>query len=433
VAPPETPGASRPPTVVVLSVLLALAIIAVAAAAMLPRGGPPPFDPTGAAGGAPLAAAKAALAPGSPALASAPHATAPAAAPPAVSAAAPADPNSVQTWLPRIEGFVEADRGLKFKAPVKLVALSDAGFRAHLASEPQTAKDLSDLDHAGKEMKALGLIPPSVDLNKAEHALQAGTVVGLYEPTDKTLYVRGTTASPYVRQIMAHELTHALQDQWFGLTRPALDNATDETGLAFQGLVEGDARRVEGDYHQSLPAAEQQQADSEEQQIGGGGVDPSVPDVLVTLEGFPYAIGLQFVQAVLQAGGQARVDRAFSQPPTTSRQLLNPAVYLAGQGALPTSAPPADGPAFDHTVLGEIGLILLLDTSMPASDARAVADLWGADSMVAWQSGSRVCVRDQLVTWSDPTLLGGALLVWAKAHPGSSVTGTGPFVLTSCV
>jgi hypothetical protein len=414
----------------VLSVLLALAIIAVAAAAMLPRNGTSGFDPTGAAGGAPVAAVKVAL--GGPAASTAPT-SAPSSPPTSAPAGAAADPTSIQAQLPIIESFVEADRGLKFKAPVKLVGLSDAAFRAYLASAPLTAKQQSDLDHAAKELQALGLIPSSVDLAKAEQSLQGGTVVGLYDPNDKTLRVRGTSATPYVRQVMAHELTHALQDQWFGLSRPALDNATDESGLAFRGLIEGDARRIETDYHRSLSTAEQQEADAEVQQISGGGIDPSIPQVLVTLAAFPYVIGLRFVQAIVQAGGQSRLDRAFRNPPTTSRQLINPDVYLAGQGAVPTVAPAADGPAFDHTVLGEIGLILLLDETIPAADARGVADLWGGDSMVAWQSGSRVCVRDRLVTWTDPTLLSGALLVWTKAHPGASVTGTGPFVLTSCV
>jgi len=416
----------RPPTVIILSVLLAVAIIAVAAAAMLPRNSSSGIDPTGAAGGAPIIAAKSALGLTSSAAGSA--TTAPAGTP----TSAAADPNSVQAWLPKIEQFVAADRGLAFKAPVKLLALSDAAFRAHLAAEPQTAKDQTDLNHAAEELKALGLIPASTDLSKAEQSLQGGTVVGLYDPTDKTLYVRGTSATPYVRQVMAHELTHALQDQWFGLIRPALDNASDESALGFEGLVEGDARRVEDDYLHSLSTTEQQEAQTEADQIAGGGIDPSIPQVLVTLETFPYDIGEQFTKAVLQSGGQARLDEAFRNPPTTSRQLLDPSAFLAGQGAIPVAPPTADGPAFDHTVLGEIGLILLLNETLPSADAGSVASLWGGDSMVAWQSGSRVCVRDRLTTWTDPTLLSGALLLWANAHPGASVTGSGPFVLTAC-
>jgi hypothetical protein len=401
-----------------------------AAAAMLPRNGSTSFDPTGAAGAAPLAVAKAAL--GNRAV-STPAGSAPTTPPTSPPNSGAADSTSIQAQLPGIESFVEADRGLKFKAPVKLVALSDAAFRSYLAGAPLTAKQQSDLDHAAKELRALGLIPSSVDLTKAEQSLQSGIVVGLYDPSDKTLRVRGTSATPYVRQVMAHELTHALQDQWFGLSRPALDDATDESGLAFRGLIEGDARRIENDYHRSLSPTQQQQADAEEQQISGGGIDPSIPEVLVTLAAFPYVIGLRFVQALVQAGGQARLDEAFQNPPTTSRELLNPGVYLAGQGAVPAAAPPADSPAFDHTVLGEIGLILLLNETIPAADARGVADLWGGDNMVAWQNGSRVCVRDRLVTWTDPTLLSGALLLWTKAHPGASVTGSGPFLLTSCV
>lgn len=429
---PWRSGTARPPAVVVLSVLLALAIIAVAAAATLPRSGSTNFDPTGAAGVAPVAAAKSALGlTGTPSPATSTPATSPTTAAGGLTTAAGGS-TSIQAELPIIEQFVEADRGLTFKSPVKLVALSDADFRKFLASAPLTTQQQTAMNNSAKELQALGLIPSSVDLTKAEQSLESGSVVGLYDPTTKALYVRGTAATPYVRQVMAHELTHALQDQWFGLNRLALDSASDESGFAFSGLIEGDARRVEDDYVHSLSAAEQREAAAEEEQISGSGVDPSVPQVLVTLAEFPYIVGPQFVGALLQAGGQARLDQAFRSPPTTSRQLLNPMVYLAGQGALPVAPPPADGPAFDHTVLGEIGLILLLNETIPAADARGVADLWGGDSMIAWQSGSRVCVRDRLATVGDPTLLSGALLLWAKAHPGASVSGSGPFVLTSC-
>jgi hypothetical protein len=337
----------------------------------------------------------------------------------------------VQSRLPEIVKFVEDHRGLKFKTPVKVTALDDVAFRQHIANGTQTAKDTTNLENAAKELKALGLIDPGVDVTKAERALLSGSVVGLYDKKAKELFVRGTKATPYVREVLAHELTHGLQDQWFGLDRPQLDNASDESGEAFLGLVEGDAETIQAAYRASLPPQEQQQAADEENAIGGT-LDKSIPQVLVDILVFPYVIGPQFVSALMQAGGQARLDAAFKDPPTTTRQLLEPSVYLAGQGAVPIALPSADGPVFDKGVLGEYGLLLVLEESFTSPQAGAAAHEWGGDQYVAWQSGSRICVRTNLATSGGSSVLAAALVVWAKQHPKASVTGSGPFVITMC-
>jgi hypothetical protein len=134
----------------------------------------------------------------------------------------------------------------------------------------------------------------------------------------------------------------------------------------------------------------------------------------------------------MQAGGQARLDAAFKDPPTTTRQLLEPSVYLAGQGAVPIALPSADGPVFDKGVLGEYGLLLVLEESFTSPQAGAAAHEWGGDQYVAWQSGSRICVRTNLATSGGSSVLAAALVVWAKQHPKASVTGSGPFVITMC-
>src|SRR5207244_328374 len=62
--------------------------------------------------------------------------------------------------------------------------------------------------------------------------------------------------TPLVRRTLAHELTHALQDQHFSIYRPELDKRDDESPVAFSALLEGDARRVEQAYENTLSAAD---------------------------------------------------------------------------------------------------------------------------------------------------------------------------------
>jgi len=77
-----------------------------------------------------------------------------------------------------------------------------------------------------------------------ERTLLTAGVVGFYDPETKQLVVRGTDTTPFTRRVLAHELTHALDDQHFDLNRQQLDKADDETGFGFSALVEGNARRV---------------------------------------------------------------------------------------------------------------------------------------------------------------------------------------------
>src|SRR5207302_10558254 len=108
----------------------------------------------------------------------------------------------------------------------------------------QCNDDVKDAVNLRATCSAHGLIPASTDLLKAfKSAYDQGTI-GFYDFKSKQLYVRGTKATPGVQAVLSHELTHALDDQWFGLNRPALDKSNQELGLGFTALSEGDAERT---------------------------------------------------------------------------------------------------------------------------------------------------------------------------------------------
>ena len=335
--------------------------------------------------------------------------------------------------MPVAEKFVEQHRGLTFKSPVKVTVLDDAAFRKQLLADNQD--DPTEEQKSQKELRALGLIPPGLDLSKAENTLLGGAVSGYYDSKAKALFVRGVQPTPYVRRVIVHELTHALQDQYFNLDRPDLAKANDERYDGFQGLFEGDAVRVDTEYYDSLPASERRQSDAEEE-AQGGSLDPNIPDALVQLLGFPYQVGPAFTEAVIRAGGMARLNAAFTNPPTTSEQLIHPAKFLAGEGAKPVGVPAAGGKVFDTGVLGELGFDVTLAESQSLSRQQVAAAVagWGGDQYVAWDQGSQSCIRDNVVmdTSNDNAELFAALQVWAAHRKGVTVTGTGPITLTAC-
>src|SRR5438067_1189937 len=114
-------------------------------------------------------------------------------------------PLPLSVVLPRIEAFVQKERGLRFKHPVKVTLLSPKRFVAKLhATEGKSSA--ADEEKAKSTLAALGLIPASMNLHKAfGTALDAG-VIGFYDDKSKQLYVRGARATPGAQAVLSHEL-----------------------------------------------------------------------------------------------------------------------------------------------------------------------------------------------------------------------------------
>ena len=232
--------------------------------------------------------------------------------------------------VPEIERFVERERGLRFKRPVKVELLDDKAFVKRLRGDGE--QDVEALAKAEGFLQALHLIDGDVRLGDGHRpAAVLGRRRVLRPEVARRSSCGAASPPPSVRAILAHELTHALQDQHFDLERPALDERTDEAPQGFTGLVEGDAVRIQQRYFESLSADERAAFIAEEAAAAG---PPGIPDVLVDAAALPVpAPARRSWTAILAAGGQARLDAAFAGPPETSEHLLHPEVYLRGEEA----------------------------------------------------------------------------------------------------
>jgi hypothetical protein len=314
-----------------------------------------------------------------------------------------------------IQAFVERERGLTFKQDVDVQLANDRELEALL--EEEFTKDRPALLESQQVLRALALVSPTFDLTEAERTLLNGSVLGFYDPETKKLVVRGTEVTPFVREVLAHELTHALDDQWFDLNRPQLDVADDETSFGFAALAEGDAMRIEHAYVGSLSQREQAEAAMEEQEMLLQHPEVfSLPQVLIDIAQVPYTDGLLLVQDILDAGQRQRLDAAFQQPPTTSEQVIEPDKFLAGEGAVPVAFPVADGTTSNQGALGAFMFEEMLLGSLNVSRVDTAIAGWGGDAYVTWIDASgKTCLRDTFVgdTPTDTAELAAALMEWA--------------------
>ncbi len=256
-----------------------------------------------------------------------------------------------------------------------------------------------------RTLVALGLLGEDVDLRRMRARLLEDNVVGFYDerPGRKRLYAVSDhkRLTPANQIILAHELRHAMQDQYMDLhnAMPDAVGDFDDRRLALMSLVEGDATLVMERF-----LARRLGVDSSGLDLGAMTLPPAMglpdaPPVLRDQLILPYLSGRQFTFTVWQKGGWPAVRAAWDRPPTTTEQVLHPEKFLAGEAGRATTAPavgPRGGKVISEGVLGEMLTRTLLGEG---SDAAAAG--WGGDQFKAWDVAGRTLLAWRSVWDSD--------------------------------
>lgn len=331
-----------------------------------------------------------------------------------------------------VRPYVEKETSLPFKGAVPVAVLDNAAFGARL----NTVRLDPAMERARRvegTLKALGIVEPGVNLAEQVKRLSTGSVSAFYDVKANELVVRNGQLTPFMLKTIVHELVRANYDQHFELDRPNLAMPSDETGVAWDSLVEGAASRIESRFVAALPDKDKQSVQAEQQRLAGQ-LPKDLPDYVLVQYAFPFGSGPRFADALLSNGGAGKVNGAFGAPPVTSEQIIHPEKFLTGEGPKPLADPAADGAVVRSGSMGQLMISLMLAQVLDPGDAESAADGWGADRYVTWLNGGQTCVR-LAITMDTPEKaaeLGQALTDWAQNTPGATVAGQGPFTVTRC-
>ena len=241
------------------------------------------------------------------------------------------------------------------------------------------------------------------------------------------------------RPVMAHELTHALQDQSFDLEKwmragevdlaakkqpsPA-DIANDETIAARQAVVEGQATVTLLDYlltptGQSVTTAPQL-VEAMKAGMMAGTPDSfefrKAPIYLKQAMLFGYLHGLDFTIALLKAGGKQKAfEGAFLNPPQSTRQIMQPETYLAGEKIDPVPLPDFERDfknyeRFDIGAIGEFDVAVMIEQYAGEEASKKLYPHWRGGYYYAVRPkgkesrAARVAVRIAVVGCGDGRL-----------------------------
>jgi hypothetical protein len=194
---------------------------------------------------------------------------------------------------------------------------------------------------------------------------------------------------------LAHELTHAIDDQHFDLSRidRVAASCRDEAFQAALGAVEGSAQFFSIKVLFEFPPE-----DGDFSGLGdGGGMPDGVPPFMVDLQLWPYTAGQSFVTALDGRGGTAEIDGALRRFPTTTEQILHPERY---PGDVPAKVDVPDlavelGPGWgdlDVMQVGEAWLAAMLGLRLESATADAAAAGWDGGLYRAFTDGEDAAV-----------------------------------------
>jgi hypothetical protein len=276
--------------------------------------------------------------------------------------------------------WVAAEHGDRFRRPVRVASVSEAGLRQVVETDQQGLGDFA------VTLTMLGLADRG-DEGPTALELAYGGRPAYYVAGSDTVYLRGETLTPGTRLVLIYELALAWQDQQYDLTELRRLAPDRDALLALHGLVEGDARRVMRRWYESLPAADRRAVDADETGERVPALTTRSQRSQNRLFGMAEVKGEAFATRIAATGGNNALHAAFREPPASTELLGDPAAFLAGDPPVAVDEPAAHGRLMDHGVLGQFVLAMVADggDTKPA-DLRLAAG-WEGDAYVTWEHG----------------------------------------------
>jgi hypothetical protein len=343
--------------------------------------------------------------------------------------------------------FASDDTGLPIKNEVKRKLVKRDEVQSYVQKSMKEDKDAKRLERSEAVLKKFGLLPRDFELRPFLVALLKEQVAGYYDPKTKTVNLLNWVEAVQQRPVLAHELTHALQDESFGIEKwmkgplgtedhkidpTPSDIATDEELSARQAVVEGQAMAVLVDYTlaptgQSLVESPQIVEALKEGMLTGTSDSPAFQHAPIFLKDeltFAYRYGLDFTAALLQAGGKdLAFAGAFKDPPKSTREIMEPQTYLDHEKLVPmkmldfnTDFKGYDW--FDIGAMGEFDVDVLVEQYVGQKEATTLYPHWrGGYYFAGRPKGKKSAPLGLLYVsrWSSPAKAAEFAAVYARS------------------
>jgi hypothetical protein len=332
----------------------------------------------------------------------------------------------------QLETQAERITGLQFKHQVAVRLRTRAQLRDYVTHKFD--QDLPRAELAGVEAayKLFGFIPDSLNLRRTMIALLTEQVAGYYDPDSGALFVPNDLSDRFqLRTVAAHELVHALQDQYTPLDSILNQRRQNDRRSAAEAVLEGQATF----YQISILMPEQhpetfpdhwfwRQSESTALQQAAMPEFAGAPLWLRESLIFPYLRGADFV------GWYVRTHHGHepygADMPVSTEQILHPDRYATGDEPVTLGFPAQvpDAVRYEDD-LGEFEIGLLFAQLMgDANDEKGsvYAQGWGGDRYQVYGPASGADALVWYTVWDTPgardRFVRGLIRAWAGRQGG---------------
>jgi hypothetical protein len=284
--------------------------------------------------------------------------------------------------------FASQSTGLPIKKKVKRTIINREQVEKYVGDKFKNDADRIRFERSELVQKKFGLLPRDFDLHAFLIKLLIEQVAGFYDEKTKTMNLLDWNEPDMQRPVMAHELTHALQDQSYNLEKMSKHDeeiekkglkdldalvGNDEESTCRSAVLEGQAMIVlldyvlapsEGSVLKMPQVVDLMQASMDKSRDSP--VFDSAPLLLREELAFPYRQGMKFIRDLLVAGGKELAYKGvLDRMPMTTREVMEPKEYLAGRRVPPLLLPDfgflkKDYEPFDAGAVGELDVNILL-------------------------------------------------------------------------
>jgi hypothetical protein len=322
-----------------------------------------------------------------------------------------ADTKKLFESVDKIFAFAAEDTAMPKHAAIKRQLVGKADVEKYTSGRLAKEEFTQRFATSEATMKKLGFLPRDFNLREFLVKSNGQSIAGYYDEETKTISLLNWVSPDQQGPILAHELTHALQDQNYGLTKwmkaatkPSDDasrnNDTDDGAIARKAVIEGQAMVVYVDY--MLAAVGRNLADTPgllyqmEEPAVKAVIDSQLmhdaPMIMREMGTFSYSEGLIFEGELLHKGGKKMAfSGVFARPPRNSHEVLQPEAYISGVKVPPVRIPDMrqvltnQYEVYDSGGIGEL-------------DVRALLKQYGERKIAgelssAWQGGAYVTYR----------------------------------------
>jgi hypothetical protein len=347
-------------------------------------------------------------------------------------------PPTLSNTIDELVQTTAALRGLEPKVPIREGVKSKEEISRYLNETVQKENNQEELEKEGRVLRKLGLVPADLDYRDFIIKLLTEQVGGFYDPDAKTLYIASWLPAEEQKPVIIHEITHALQDQYFDVERirkkdQEIDN--DDRTLAHQAVMEGDAMVVMLQslldpikrHFSELPnlafIMQSQMSTMQFQYPTFKSAPPYLQETLI----FPYGYGASFLQySWKQVPSWQAVNKIYSDLPSSTEQIIHPEKYFVDRDAPKQVTADAYAAMLGDNwkiayknVMGEFSLGLLLKLHLTEEWSQKAVTGWGGDQVLLLENDKgkdAVLVDSVWDTSDDAEKFFAAMNEWFRRH-----------------